>query len=70
MEVNVVEVFVEVDSASSVSSGGGEREHEVRDGACLGVQCTLNNRLTWLTIQSLSGLVLSFFKGGSYMYPF
>ena len=35
--MNAVEVFVEVDSASSVSSGGGKREHEVRDGSCPGV---------------------------------
>ncbi len=36
--MNVVEVFVEEDSVGCVSGGGGEREHEVRDGLCLGVQ--------------------------------
>ena len=34
----VVEVFVEVDSVSRVSGGGGECKHEIRDGSCLGVQ--------------------------------
>ncbi len=31
-------MFVEVDSVSSVSGGGGERKHEVRDGTSPGVQ--------------------------------
>ena len=34
----VEEVFVEVDSVSCVSDGGGECKHEVRDCSCLGVQ--------------------------------
>ena len=34
----VVEVFVEVDSVSRVSGGGGECKHEIRDGSCPGVQ--------------------------------
>ncbi len=38
MEVDDVDVFVEVDSTSSVLSGGGEREHKVRDGSCPRVQ--------------------------------
>jgi hypothetical protein len=33
VEVDIVKVFVEVESASGVSSGGGEREHDVRDGS-------------------------------------
>ncbi len=36
--MDAVEVFVEVDSVSRVSGGGGECKHEVRDGTCLGVQ--------------------------------
>ena len=36
--MNVVEVFVEVDSVSCVSDGGGECKHEVRDCLCPGVQ--------------------------------
>ncbi len=36
--MDVVEVFVEEDSVGCVSGGGGKREHEVRDGSCLGVQ--------------------------------
>jgi hypothetical protein len=32
--VVVVEVFVEVDSVSRVSGGGGECKHEIRDGTC------------------------------------
>jgi len=31
-------MFVEVDSSSSVSCGGGEREYEVGDGLCSGIQ--------------------------------
>ncbi len=31
MEVDVVEVFVEVDSSRCVLGGGGEHKHEVRD---------------------------------------
>ena len=39
MEVDVVELFVEVDSTTScVLCGGGEREHKVRDGMCPRVQ--------------------------------
>jgi hypothetical protein len=49
--VDVVEVFVEVDSVSCVSGGAGERKHEVRDGLCprvlntkaVGVQAELCN---------------------------
>ena len=37
MEVDVVEVLVEEDSVGCVLGGGGEREHEVRYGSCLGV---------------------------------
>ena len=36
--MDVVEVFVEVDSVSCVSGEGGERKHGVRDGTCPGVQ--------------------------------
>ena len=36
--MDVVEVFVEVDSVSCVSCEGGERKHGVRDGTCPGVQ--------------------------------
>ena len=36
--MDAVEVFVEVDSVSRVSGGGGECKHEVRDGTCPGVQ--------------------------------
>ena len=36
--MDVVEVFVEVDSFCRVSSGGGECEHEVRDCTCARVQ--------------------------------
>ena len=36
--MNVVEVFVEVDSVGCVPGGGGERKHEVRDCTCPGVQ--------------------------------
>ena len=32
--MDVVEMFVEVDSVSRVSGGGGGHEHEVRDGTC------------------------------------
>ncbi len=38
MEVDVVEVFVEVDYVSHMSGGGGERKNEVRDGMCPRVQ--------------------------------
>ncbi len=40
MEVDVVEVFVEVDFVSCVSCGAGEGKHEVRDGSCPRVQNT------------------------------
>ncbi len=36
--MDIVEVFVEEDSIGCVLGGGGEREHEVRDGLCPGVQ--------------------------------
>ncbi len=36
--MDVVEVFVEVDSVGCVWGGGGECKHEVRDCMCLGVQ--------------------------------
>jgi len=36
--MDVVEVFVEVDSVGCLSGGGGECKHEVRDCTCLGVQ--------------------------------
>jgi len=36
--VGVVEMFVEVDSVSRMSGGGGERKHGFRDGTCPGVQ--------------------------------
>ncbi len=36
--MDVVEVFVEEDSVGCVLGGGGESEHEVRDGLCPGVQ--------------------------------
>ena len=32
--MKVVDVFVEEDSAGCMSGGGGEHEHEVRDGSC------------------------------------
>ncbi len=32
MEVEILEVFVEVDSCSGISGGGGEIEHEVGYG--------------------------------------
>ncbi len=40
--MDVVEVFVEVDSVSCVLCGAGERspKHEVRDGSCPRVQNT------------------------------
>ena len=38
MELDVVDVFVEVDSVSRVSGEVGERKHEVRDGTCPRVQ--------------------------------
>ncbi len=38
VEVDIVDVFVEVDSVSCMSGGGGERKHEVRDGSCPRVQ--------------------------------
>ncbi len=38
VEVDIAEVFVEVDAISCVLGGGGEREHEVRDGPCPRVQ--------------------------------
>ncbi len=38
--MDVVEVFVEVDSVSCVSCGAGECKHEVRDGSCPRVQHT------------------------------
>ncbi len=38
MEVDIAEVFVEVDAISCVLGGGGEHEYEVRDGLCPGVQ--------------------------------
>ena len=38
MEVDIVEVFFEVDYVSHVSGGGGERKNEVRDGMCPRVQ--------------------------------
>jgi hypothetical protein len=34
--MDVDEVFVEVDSISCVSDGGGECKHEVRDCSCSG----------------------------------
>ncbi len=36
--MDVVEVFVEVDSVSRMSGGGDEHKHEVRDGTCPRVQ--------------------------------
>jgi hypothetical protein len=36
--VDVVEVFVEIDSVGCVPGGSGERKHEVRDCTCPGVQ--------------------------------
>lgn len=36
--MDVVEMFVEVDSVGCVSGGGGECKHEVRDCTCPGVQ--------------------------------
>jgi hypothetical protein len=36
--VDVVELFVEVDSVCRVSNGGGECEHEIRDCTCPRVQ--------------------------------
>ena len=36
--MDVVEVFVEVDSVGCVSGGGGECKHEVRDCTCPGVR--------------------------------
>ena len=36
--MDVVEVFVQVDSVGCVSGGGGECKHEVRDYTCPGVQ--------------------------------
>jgi len=36
--VDVVEVFVQVDSVGCVSGGGGECKHEVRNCTCPGVQ--------------------------------
>ncbi len=36
--MDIVEVFVEVDSISCMSDGGGECKHEVRDCSCSGVQ--------------------------------
>ena len=48
--MDVIEVFVEVDSACSVSSGGGEREHEVWDGSCPGVQ---NPKATSIKVELL-----------------
>ncbi len=38
--MDVVEVFVEVDSIGCVSCGAGERKHVVRDGSCPRVQNT------------------------------
>ncbi len=34
-------MFVEVDSFGSVSCGGGEREYEVGDGSCSGIQSSM-----------------------------
>ncbi len=45
--MEVVEVFVEVDSISCVSCGAGERKHEVRDGSCLRVHNTKAAGLGW-----------------------
>ena len=36
--MDVVEMFVEVDSVGRVSGGGGECKHEVRDCTCPGIQ--------------------------------
>ena len=36
--MDVVEVFVEVNSVGCMTNGGGECKHEVRDCTCLGVQ--------------------------------
>ncbi len=36
--MDIVEVFVEVDSVGCMSGGGGECKHEVRDCTCLGFQ--------------------------------
>jgi hypothetical protein len=36
--MDVVKMFVEVDSVGRVSGGGGECKHEVRDCTCPGVQ--------------------------------
>ena len=36
--MDVVEMFVEVDSIGSVSGGGGECYHEIQDCTCPGVQ--------------------------------
>jgi len=38
VEVDIVEVFVYVDSVGHVLGGGGERKHKVRDGTCPRVQ--------------------------------
>jgi len=38
VKLDAVEVFVVVDSGSCMSGGGGEREHEVRDGVHSRVQ--------------------------------
>ncbi len=36
--MDVVQMFIEVDSFSGVSCRGGEREYEVGDGSCSGIQ--------------------------------
>ncbi len=40
MEVDIVELFVEVDSVGCMSCGAGECKHKVRDGLCPRVQNT------------------------------
>ena len=40
MEVDIVEMFVEVDSIGYMSCGAGECKHEVGDGSCPRVQNT------------------------------
>ncbi len=36
--MDIVEVFVEVDSISCMSGGAGECKHEVRDSSCPSIQ--------------------------------
>ena len=68
--MDVVEMFVEVDSVGRVSGGGGECKHEIRDCTCPGVQnpksalgSEMNLAMMWL-VADVRGPFQSVQSGG------